>query len=146
MSVAYRLLYAIGFTPWEHIAGLPDVTKQISALFDREESGREPPYGQALDLGCGSGIWSVELARRGWQVTSVDLVPKALRRACKRARQAGVDLRLVQGDVTALGPPGSAPAFPSCSTSACSTTSSPTSSARRWVARSARPPRPAPRF
>jgi SAM-dependent methyltransferase len=103
MSVAYKLLYAIGYTPWEHLSAIPDVVEQISALFHREEGGRRPPYGQALDLGCGSGFWSVELARRGWQVTGVDVVPKALRRARERARKAGVEVRLVEGDVTRLG-------------------------------------------
>ncbi|HEX8866524.1 MAG TPA: class I SAM-dependent methyltransferase, partial [Lentzea sp.] len=38
----------------------------------------------------------------GWQVTGVDLVAKALRRAEDRVRQAGVDVRLVRGDVTDL--------------------------------------------
>lgn len=103
MSVAYKLLYAVGFTPWEEIATLPAVTEQFSGLLDRVEEGREPPYGQVLDLGCGSGIWAVELAKRGWQVTGVDVVTKPLRRARKRAGEAGVELRLVEGDVTKLG-------------------------------------------
>ena len=103
MSLAYKLLYAVGYTPWEQIAGLPGANERVSALFAREEGGRRPPYGQALDLGCGSGIWGVELARRGWQVTGVDFVPKALRRARERARQAGAEIRLVEGDVTNLG-------------------------------------------
>jgi SAM-dependent methyltransferase len=103
MSLAYRLLYAVGYTPWEQIAKLPAARERISALFEREEKGREPPYGQALDLGCGSGIWAVELATRGWEVTGVDIIPKALRRARARARQAGVEIRLVHGDVTTLG-------------------------------------------
>src|SRR6266545_6458616 len=102
MSVAYRVLYGVGFTPWEQIATLPGVTQQVSALFDREGEGRRPPYGQALDLGCGSGIWAVELAKRGWQVTGVDFVPKAVRRARKRARKAGIEMRLLEGDVTRL--------------------------------------------
>jgi SAM-dependent methyltransferase len=101
-SVAYRLLYAAGYTPWEQIAELPAARRRISALFEREESGREPPYGKALDLGCGSGIWAVELARRGWEVTGVDFVPKALRRARERVDRAGVRARLVEGDVTDL--------------------------------------------
>jgi ubiquinone/menaquinone biosynthesis C-methylase UbiE len=75
---------------------------QIADLFAREEEGREPPYGPALDLGCGSGIWAVQLARRGWQVTGVDFVPKALRRARSRAEEAGVELRLLEGDVKTL--------------------------------------------
>ena len=68
----------------------------------REENGQRPPYGSALDLGTGSGVWGVQLARRGWQVTGVDTVSRALRRARERAEEAGVDVRLVQGDVTAL--------------------------------------------
>ncbi len=78
------------------------VAEQVSAMFDREESGRQPPYGPALDLGCGTGIWSVHLAERGWDVTGVEIVPKALRAARERAQTAGVEVRLVQGDVTAL--------------------------------------------
>jgi SAM-dependent methyltransferase len=103
VSLAYRLLYAVGYTPWEQIGKLPAVHERISALFAREEEGRQPPYGKALDLGCGSGLWAVELAKRGWQVTGVDFVPKAVRRARERAQQAGVDLRLVEGDATKLG-------------------------------------------
>jgi SAM-dependent methyltransferase len=103
MSVAYRILYGLGFTPWEQIAALPNVGERAAALFEREEAGREPPYGPALDLGCGSGIWAVRLAARGWQVTGIDDVPKALRRARERALAAGVELRLVKGDVTKLG-------------------------------------------
>jgi SAM-dependent methyltransferase len=102
MSLAYRLLYSVGFTPWEQLERLPALTEQGSALFDREEHGQRPPYGPVLDLGCGSGIWAVRLAQRGWQVTGVDFVPKALRRAGERARKAGVELRLVHGDVTNL--------------------------------------------
>jgi cyclopropane fatty-acyl-phospholipid synthase-like methyltransferase len=71
-------------------------------LVAREEAGRQPPYGQALDLGCGSAVWGVRLAERGWQVTGVDVVEKALRRARERVTEAGVEMRLVQGDVTAL--------------------------------------------
>lgn len=103
MLRAYKILYRIGFTPWEGMTRSEPIVGQISALFGREESGRQPPYGQALDLGCGSGIWAVKLAARGWQVTGVDFVPKALRRARERAKEAGVEVRLIEGDVTALG-------------------------------------------
>ena len=102
MSLAYRILYRVGFTPWEQMAKSTPIVDQISTLFAREEAGRQPPYGQALDLGCGSGIWAVKLAARGWQVTGVDFVPKALRRARERAENAGVEVRLIEGDATAL--------------------------------------------
>ena len=105
MSLAYRILYAVGFTPWEQMAD-PQIAGQIARLFAREEEGVEPPYGPALDLGCGSGIWTVALAKRGWTVTGVDFVPKALRRARKRAEQADVEVELLQGDVTKLDAAG----------------------------------------
>lgn len=102
VSVAYRILYQLGITPWEQITHQPDATVRFRALYEREEAEREPPYGPMLDLGCGSGFWAVELAKRGWQVTGVDIVPKALRRARERAHETGVELRLVEGDVMKL--------------------------------------------
>ena len=98
----YGLAYRIGFHPWEDAEEQPSFTRKFSSLLDREEGGRRPPYGPALDVGTGSGIWGIKLAQRGWQVTGVDIVGKALRRANDRVREAGVDMRLVQGDVTEL--------------------------------------------
>jgi SAM-dependent methyltransferase len=103
MGVPYRLFYRLGFHPWEDLAEHPPFANKLAALFDREESAREPPYGRALDLGCGSAVWGVKLAERGWQVTGVDLVQKSLERARERIREAGVEMRVVQGDVTDLG-------------------------------------------
>ena len=105
----WRFAYAIGFHPWED-TDLP-FARKISELFDREEKEHEPPYGLALDLGTGSGIWGIELAKRGWQVTGIDIVDKALQRARDRVQKAGVDMRLVRGDVTALRAAGIASGF-----------------------------------
>ena len=101
MSMFYRLAYWTGLTPWEEMATLP-ISKQITSLLEREERERQPPYGPALDLGCGSGIWTIRLAIRGWQVTGIEIVPKALRVAHRRIRKAGVAARLIQGDMTSL--------------------------------------------
>jgi hypothetical protein len=98
----YRLAYAIGFHPWEDLAEHPPFAEKLMELVARDEEGRQAPYGEALDLGTGSAVWGVELARRGWQVTGVDIVEKALQRARERIDAAGIEMRLVQGDVTAL--------------------------------------------
>jgi len=98
----YELAYRIGFHPWEDAEDQPAFTAAFTALVDREERERQPPYGPALDLGCGSGIWGIELAKRGWDVTGVDIVDRALERARERVRQKGVEVRLVKGDVTDL--------------------------------------------
>lgn len=96
----WKLAYAIGFHPWEDTD--PPFAAKLSELLAREEKGRVPPYGPALDLGTGSGIWGIHLAKRGWQVTGIDIVQKALQRARDRVQQAGVEMRLVHGDVTDL--------------------------------------------
>src|SRR5215510_9548233 len=98
----WRFAYAIGFHPWEDAATDPAFVQKARELFAREEQEREPPYGPALDLGTGSGIWGIELAKRGWQVTGIDIVDNALRRAHDGVTKAGVEMRLVRGDVTAL--------------------------------------------
>lgn len=102
MARFYRIAYGVGFHPWEDAETHPPFVETITSLFEREEQGREPPYGPALDLGCGSGIWGVRLAQRGWRVTGVDIVDKALRRARDRVRSSGVEMRLIRGDVTDL--------------------------------------------
>jgi SAM-dependent methyltransferase len=101
MSVFYKFQYLVGLTPWEKMPSLP-IGEQASALLDREQAERELPLGRALDLGCGTGYWSVQLAQRGWDVTGIDSVPKALRVAQQRARDAGTSIRFVNGSVTDL--------------------------------------------
>jgi SAM-dependent methyltransferase len=100
--VNYRLAYALGFHPWEDLADHEPFANTLLELVAREENGGGPPYGSALDIGTGSGVWGVRLAERGWRVTGVDIVEKALRRARERIDESGVELRLVHGDVTAL--------------------------------------------
>ncbi len=55
----YRVLWGLGVTPWERRQAW---AKQVYAMLDREEQERRPPYGAALDLGWGTGIWAVDLA------------------------------------------------------------------------------------
>ena len=101
MSTFYQVAYRVGFTPWEALLHHRPFADALLGLVGREESG-PPPHGRALDIGTGSGTWGIELAKRGWDVTGVDQVPKALRRARERASEAGVTMRLVEGDVTEL--------------------------------------------
>ena len=97
----YRLAYAIGLHPWEDLAEHPPLADTLLALVAREEAGREPPYGPALDLGTGSAVWAVQLARRGWRVTGVDLVEKALHRARERVDETDVEDADTEADALA---------------------------------------------
>jgi SAM-dependent methyltransferase len=55
--------------------------------------------GAVLDLGCGPGRHAVPLARRGFQVTAVDLSAFHLAKAQARAEAAGVTVELVRADM-----------------------------------------------
>lgn len=98
----YKLAYRIGFHPWEDARNQQPFVTSLSRLLEAEEREGVTAQGRALDLGTGSGIWAVELAKRGWEVTGVDLVDKALERADGRARDARVPVRLLKADVTSL--------------------------------------------
>ena len=57
------------------------------------------PPARILDLACGQGRHGIELARRGYQVTGVDLLTYLLDVAAARARAAKVRMRFVHGDM-----------------------------------------------
>ncbi len=101
MSKFYSFAYAVGFTPWEK-AGEADADA-LAEMFGREEA-EHGTNGKVLDLGCGTGSHTVELARRGWTVTGVDLVDKAVEQARKRIADAGVYAKVLRADLTTMSP------------------------------------------
>ncbi|MGI5122001.1 class I SAM-dependent methyltransferase [Marinactinospora thermotolerans] len=97
----YRWMYRLGFTPWERYGAAGGA--QLGVLLDREAAGRPNGPGRALDVGCGRGQFTPELARRGWEAVGVDIVPEAIE-AARRKGPAGITY--VVGDVTDLDPAG----------------------------------------
>jgi SAM-dependent methyltransferase len=81
--------------PWSHAE---------PTLFLAEICRRRKP-GRALDIGCGAGTDSLFLAQQGWEVTSLDFMPKALDYTVKRATEAGVSVTPVEADITDWDPP-----------------------------------------
>lgn len=55
-----------------------------------------------LDIGCGTGRHSIELAKRGYKVTGVDLSENQLNRAKQKAETAGVKIDFLQADACNL--------------------------------------------
>jgi len=99
----YRLLYRLGFTPWDNAPG--------PQLLDRVLAGDSAGAGRrALDVGCGKGRDAIHLAKEGWEVTAVDLEERAIAKARERAAEADAHVHWIVGDVTKLGalarPPG----------------------------------------
>lgn len=100
--VDYTKYYRIKFLPWEKYSRVSWAA--FESVFDRwlnPEDATRPP-GQKpriLDLGCGRGVFSRELARRGWDVVGVDIVPQAIEEA-KANPAENVEFRVA--DVTRL--------------------------------------------
>ncbi|MFW5701231.1 MAG: class I SAM-dependent methyltransferase [Cyclobacteriaceae bacterium] len=58
--------------------------------------------GKLLDLGCGTGRHSIELLKRGYKVTGVDLSESMLNRAREKASKEKLDILFEQGDAREL--------------------------------------------
>jgi len=74
-------MYAEGIPPWQIDRPQPEVIRLI-------EQGKFESL--VLDLGCGTGDNTIELARHGLVVKGLDAVPEALDRARKKTKQAGL--------------------------------------------------------
>lgn len=93
MSFAYELMYRVGFTPWERAGELG--SEQLWRLL-----GKESRSGRALDVGCGTGRHTLELAERGWEAVGIDNVQRAVETA--RRRPGAGKVTFTVGDVTRL--------------------------------------------
>lgn len=87
--LTYAWLYL--FRPrWDSGIPAPELERAIA--------GRSP--GRAIDLGCGTGTNVRYLSERGWQVTGIDFVPRAISQA--RRKLGSLPGQLLVGDVTRL--------------------------------------------
>lgn len=69
----------------------------VEAQLDQDKEKR------ILDVGCGTGRHSLELARRGYEVVGLDLSPAMLRQAQAKAAAQGLAVSFVRGDARHLG-------------------------------------------
>jgi 2-polyprenyl-3-methyl-5-hydroxy-6-metoxy-1,4-benzoquinol methylase len=87
----------IGQLQWES-------ERPVGALVEHFERPDFRPR-NVLELGCGDGVNAVFMASRGCRVTAVDISGTALEMARRKAREAGVEVEFVEGDVFELDPP-----------------------------------------
>lgn len=78
------------------LAKTPAEVDQMLALLDATAPAK------VLDLCCGPGRHSVDLAKRGFAVTGVDRTKPYLARAKAAASEAGADVEFVEGDMRAF--------------------------------------------
>lgn len=86
--------YQSGAAPWE--------TKDPSSELRRVIAEEKLQPCRTIELGCGTGINAVWLAQQGFEVTAVDISPRAIEKARRRAVEAGVKIRFAVADVLDL--------------------------------------------
>lgn len=59
-----------------------------------------PAGSSILDIGCGTGRHSIELAKRGYHMTGIDISDGMLTQARKAAAEAGVSVEFIKGDAS----------------------------------------------
>ncbi|MBJ6751957.1 class I SAM-dependent methyltransferase [Geomonas anaerohicana] len=64
------------------------------------------PGRRALDLACGEGRNCIYLAQHGFEATGVDISPRGLERARRRAAEVGVAVDLIEADLESWRPQG----------------------------------------
>lgn len=84
--------YVAEEVPWDRSEPATELRRVVEA------TSASPP-GRLLELGCGTGADAVWLAGRGFRVTAVDLSHEAVRRARRRAAEAGASVDFRSGDL-----------------------------------------------
>ncbi len=69
--------------------------------FIEDEIGRDKSI-KIIDIGCGTGRHAIELTKRGYHVTGVDLSENQIKRAREKAKEAGVTIDFQKADARAL--------------------------------------------
>jgi SAM-dependent methyltransferase len=90
---------------YELVFSTRDVPAQVDVLeawYGAHRSGR-PRRG--LELAAGPAAHAIELARRGVRMTALDISPVMCAHARRRAREAGVGLEVVRGDMVSFDLP-----------------------------------------
>lgn len=90
---------------WGHGIKTPSEHRGWTALL-RRLLPAEPA--RVLDVGCGPGVLSLLVAELGHQVTGLDIAPRMLEVAARRAHDHGAHLELVEGDAEAPDLPAGA--------------------------------------
>jgi SAM-dependent methyltransferase len=80
---------------------MPEVQTRDEVDFLVDALNLQPGAG-ILDVPCGLGRHSIELCRRGYQVTGVDLSEESITEAKRHAAEAGLSAEWVHADMTAL--------------------------------------------
>ena len=96
MGIYQKFVYFYAKGPYpQYSAGMAELLPAALERFDVQPQ-------TILDIACGEGTFAVAMAKRGFQVTGVDLSPQMLQFARERAEEQNVNVTFVLQDMRAL--------------------------------------------
>ena len=108
-AVSVRTYFECEASFWRSIYSRDDVYAVIyqdrqAAVLSQVERLALPTGARVLDIGCGAGLTSVSLAKRGFVVDAMDVAPRMLEQTKELARDSSVEekVRTSTGDVRHL--------------------------------------------
>lgn len=93
----YRTFFGPGYlSRYEHLLDREATSREIDLILDLLKPS---PGDRILDIPCGFGRHALELSRRSFQVTGVDLIPAQLEKARELMKREGLSYTLVEADM-----------------------------------------------
>lgn len=89
----YKKIWTLGI---QDLSWVEDTKRQVDFLIDKLEMKGQK---KVLDLACGYGRHSLELARRGFDVTGVDITPAYIEYASAQARSENLRASFICSDI-----------------------------------------------
>lgn len=83
-------IFYLGNPPWDTGVSPPE----LETFLDSADAGF------TLDVGCGTGTNLLTMAKEGWEVVGMDIAWLSVLKARRKLRAAGVDGRVIHGDIT----------------------------------------------
>jgi tellurite methyltransferase len=89
-----RPFWEASYQSGDETAAFGHPSTEVVALAGKLQSGA-----RVLDLGCGEGRHAIYLARRGFEVTAIDISKAAIRKLSRLADEAGIRVRALHTDM-----------------------------------------------
>jgi cyclopropane fatty-acyl-phospholipid synthase-like methyltransferase len=90
LSNIYSRALSVEQLPWHS----DEAPRMLQKVVDQRKKN-----GKALDIGCGAGVYASYLAKKGYEVTGVDYIDKAVQYARDTVLKNGVKVEIVKADI-----------------------------------------------